>query len=151
MCAGIVGCSSYILSSIVAFYPPERPPPCGQHQPTYHISNRSSKIPRTALRLQGKLARTHRQKKKTNRLQNKTDQVIDTNKIPSIYRNKLLVYQAVIKPTRSYGIELWSCSSKSNRVITQRSQSRTLRATANAPRASNKSYSTHILQLPFRK
>jgi hypothetical protein len=34
----------------------------------------------------------------------------------------------------SYGIELWSCASKSNIVIIQRSQSKILRHTANAPR-----------------
>jgi hypothetical protein len=47
--------------------------------------------------------------------------------------NKLLVYKAAIKPIRSYGIELWSCASKSNIVIMQTSQSKFLRATANAP------------------
>jgi len=47
---------------------------------------------------------------------------------------KLLIYQAVIKPIWSYGTELWGCASKSNTVITQRSQSKILRATSNAPR-----------------
>jgi len=42
--------------------------------------------------------------------------------------NKLLVYKGVIKPTWSYGIELWGCASKSNRVIMQRTQSKILRA-----------------------
>jgi hypothetical protein len=46
----------------------------------------------------------------------------------------LLIYKAVIKPIWSYGIELWGCASKSNIVIIQRSQSKILRATANAPR-----------------
>ena len=48
--------------------------------------------------------------------------------------NKLFIYKAVIKPLWSYGIELWSCASKSNRVIMQRSQTKILRAIANAPR-----------------
>jgi len=48
--------------------------------------------------------------------------------------NKLLIYKAVIKPIWSYGIELWACASRSNRVIMQRSQSRILRAIANVPR-----------------
>ena len=56
--------------------------------------------------------------------------------------NKLPVYQAVIKPIRSYGIELWSWASKSNIVIMQRSQSKILRAVVNAPRYVTKSYST---------
>ena len=47
--------------------------------------------------------------------------------------NKLLIYKAVIKPIWTYGIELWGCASKSNIVIMQRSQSKILRAIANAP------------------
>jgi hypothetical protein len=47
--------------------------------------------------------------------------------------NKLLIYKAVVKPIWSYGIELWGCASKSNIVITQRTQSKILRAIANAP------------------
>jgi hypothetical protein len=31
-------------------------------------------------------------------------------------QNKLLIYKAVIKPIRRYGIELWGCASKSNKV-----------------------------------
>ena len=42
--------------------------------------NRSSKIPRTTLRLQVKLERTHRQKKKTNGLKNKRDQLFNRKK-----------------------------------------------------------------------
>jgi hypothetical protein len=45
---------------------------------------------------------------------------------------KLLTYKAVIKPIWSYGLELWGCASKSNIVIMQRSQSKILRAVANA-------------------
>ena len=48
---------------------------------------------------------------------------------PSI-ENKLLIYQAVIKPIWSYGIELWGCANKSNIVIMQRSK--IPRAIANA-------------------
>jgi len=47
--------------------------------------------------------------------------------------NKLLIYRAVIKPIWSYGIGLWGCASKANIVIMQRSQSKILRAIANAP------------------
>ena len=49
-------------------------------------------------------------------------------------QNKLHIYKAVIKPIWSYGIELWGCVSKSDIVIMQRSQSKILRAIANAPR-----------------
>ena len=48
--------------------------------------------------------------------------------------NILLTYKEVIKPIWSYGIELWGCASKSNIVIMQGSQSRTLTAITNAPR-----------------
>jgi hypothetical protein len=48
--------------------------------------------------------------------------------------NKILVYKAAIKPIWSYGMELWGCVSKSNTVITQRSQSKILRAIAYATR-----------------
>jgi DNA polymerase III sliding clamp (beta) subunit (PCNA family) len=47
--------------------------------------------------------------------------------------NKLLIYKAVIKPIWSYRIELWGCASNSNIVIIQSSQSKILRAVANAP------------------
>ena len=46
--------------------------------------------------------------------------------------NKLLISKAVIKLIWSYGIELWGCASKCNIVIMQRSQSKILRAIANA-------------------
>jgi hypothetical protein len=46
--------------------------------------------------------------------------------------NKVLIYKAVIKPIWSYGIELRGWASKSNTVIRQRSQSKILRAIANA-------------------
>jgi len=48
--------------------------------------------------------------------------------------NKLLLYKVIIKTIRTYGIELWGCSSKSNVNIIQRFQSRTLRLIAGAPR-----------------
>ena len=59
--------------------------------------------------------------------------------------NKLLIYKAVIKPIWSYGIELCGCASKSNKVIMQRSQSKILRATTNAPRY----VTNHILHTDF--
>ena len=110
------------------------------HCPAVNINeisylNRSSKIPRTTLLLQVKLERTHRQKKKTNRLKNKIDQLVDRKKKSHLsVENKLRVYKVAIKPIWSYGIELWGCASKSNVVIMQRSQSKILRAIANAPR-----------------
>jgi hypothetical protein len=83
--------------------------------------------------LQVKLERTHRQKKKTNGLKKKRDQLVDRKKSHLFTENKLLISKAVTKPIWSYGIELWGCASKSNIVIMQRSQSKILRAIANAP------------------
>ena len=82
--------------------------------------------------MQVKLEKTHCQEKKTNRLKNKRDQLIDRKKIRSIYRQQITRPQAVIKQIWSYGIELWGCGSTFNLVITQRSQSKILRAIANA-------------------
>jgi len=48
--------------------------------------------------------------------------------------NKLLLYKVIMKPSWTYGIELWGCSSKSNVNIIQRFQSKTLRLLAGAPR-----------------
>jgi hypothetical protein len=80
------------------------------------------------------LERTHRQKKKTNRLKNKEmNWLVGKNSHLSI-ENKLPIYKAAIKSIWSYGIELWGCASKSNIVIMQRSQSKILRAITNAPR-----------------
>jgi len=105
--------------------------PCSQHQQNYHTSNRSSKIPRTTLRLQVKLERTHRQKKKIDLKTKKINWLIGKKSHLST-ENKLLIYKAVIKPIWSYGIELWGCASKSNIFIMHRSQSTILRAIANA-------------------
>ena len=46
------------------------------------LSGRSSRIPRTTLRLQVKLERTHCQKKKTNRLKDKRDELGNKKKNP---------------------------------------------------------------------
>ena len=74
--------------------------------------------------------------RKRNQTDLKTKQInwLIGKKSPLSTENKLLIYKAVIKPIWSYGIELWGCASKSNRVIMQRSQSKILTATANAPR-----------------
>lgn len=46
--------------------------------------------------------------------------------------NKLLIYNIIIKPVWTYGIELWGSASKSN-INIQRFQSKTLRMILNAP------------------
>ena len=50
----------------------------------------------------------------------------------SVY-NKLMLYQQVIKPVWTYGIQLWGCTSQSNRNIIQRFQNRVLRGIIDAP------------------
>jgi hypothetical protein len=47
--------------------------------------------------------------------------------------NKITIYKVIIKPVRTYGIELWGCSKPSNTKILQMFQSKTLRKFANAP------------------
>ena len=140
------------------FHFPSRASPCAirfQTHSTYSkcsasqlrtASNRNSKIPRTTLRLQVELERTHRQKKKTNRLTNKRVQLVGRKKKSLLsIENKLLIYKPVIKPIWSCGLELWGCASKSNIVIKQRSETKILRATANAPRY----VTNHTLHIDF--
>ena len=50
----------------------------------------------------------------------------------SVY-NKLMLYQQVLKPVWTYGIQLWGCTSQSNRNIIQRFQNRVLRGIVDAP------------------
>jgi hypothetical protein len=47
--------------------------------------------------------------------------------------NKLMLYQQVLKPVWTYGIQLWGCASQSNRNIIQRFQNRVLRGIVDAP------------------
>jgi hypothetical protein len=47
--------------------------------------------------------------------------------------SKVLLHKTIIKPIWIYGIELWSCASKSSITIKQRSPSKILRMITNAP------------------
>lgn len=47
--------------------------------------------------------------------------------------NKLLIYKAIIKPTWSYGAQLWGCAKTTNIKIIQRCQNKVLRIITNAP------------------
>jgi hypothetical protein len=47
--------------------------------------------------------------------------------------NKLLIYKAILKPIRTYGIQLWGTTSNSNIEILECFQSKDLRLTVNAP------------------
>ena len=73
-------------------------------------------------------------KRKQIDLKKKRNQLVNGGKKSHLYiENKLLIYKAVIKPIWSYGIELWGCASKSSIFVMHRSQSKLLRAIANAP------------------
>ena len=50
----------------------------------------------------------------------------------SVY-NKLMLYQQVLKPVWTYGIQLWGCTSQSNRNIIQRFQNGVLSGIVDAP------------------
>jgi hypothetical protein len=47
--------------------------------------------------------------------------------------NKLIIYEHILKPSWTYGIELWGCSKPSNTKILQSFQSKALRMITGAP------------------
>lgn len=47
--------------------------------------------------------------------------------------NKVLLYNQILKPTWTYGIQLWGCAKKTNVDIIQRFQNKVLRNIVNAP------------------
>ena len=48
--------------------------------------------------------------------------------------NKQLIYEVIVKPVWSYGVQLWGCAKPSNTKTIQRVQSKILRMLFNAPR-----------------
>lgn len=48
-------------------------------------------------------------------------------------QNKVLIYQQVLKPIWTYGIQLWGCTKKSNRECLEVFQNKVLRSIVNAP------------------
>jgi hypothetical protein len=48
-------------------------------------------------------------------------------------QNKIMVYNQIIKPVWTYGIQLWGCASKTNIQIIQQFQNKVLRGIVNAP------------------
>lgn len=47
--------------------------------------------------------------------------------------NKLLLYEQILKPIWTYGIQLWGCTSESNKKTIQNFQNKVIRSIANAP------------------
>jgi hypothetical protein len=54
-------------------------------------------------------------------------------KSPSSLESKVLLYNTIIKPIWTYGIELWGCTSKSDIAKMQRNQSKIMRMITNPP------------------
>jgi hypothetical protein len=54
-------------------------------------------------------------------------------------QKKILVYNKIIKPVWTYGIQLWVCASKSNIRRVQKFQNKVLRGMVNAPWYARKS------------
>ena len=50
---------------------------------------------------------------------------------PNYVGNKLLIYNQVLKPVWTYGIQFWRCTCKSNMDIIQRFQNKALHLTTN--------------------
>jgi hypothetical protein len=47
--------------------------------------------------------------------------------------NKILLYEVILKPIWTYGLQLWGCAKPATMNLIQRFQSKTLRAIADAP------------------
>jgi 5-hydroxyisourate hydrolase-like protein (transthyretin family) len=108
------------------------------------------KYRRATLRLQVKLERTRRQKRKTNRLKSKRDQLVNRKKIPSIYRKQITHLQSGIQTdmelqNRTVGLHQQVQHSHHVEIPIQNSQSH-----GHCPLICNKSYSTYRLQHPLR-
>ena len=109
----------------------------------------SCKIPRTTLRLQIKLERIHRQKKKTNPLKNKRDHLVDRKKIPSICRKQFTHLQSSNQTymelrNRTVGLRQQVQHSHHAEISIQNSQSH-----SKCTPVCNKSYASHRLQHPL--
>jgi len=63
--------------------------------------------------------------------------------------NKLLLYKCVLKPVRTYGVQLWGCAKPSHTQIIQRLQSKILRSTTDAPWYVSNLTLHHDLHIPF--
>jgi hypothetical protein len=72
------------------------------------------------------MGKANQNKKKIAQPKSETNALATQKKIHTINRNKLLLYKAVLKPIRTYGIQLWGAASNSNIEILQCFQSKTL-------------------------
>lgn len=65
--------------------------------------------------------------------------------------NKLLIYKCIMKPTWTYGIQLWGTAANSNLEILQRFQSKILRIITDAPWYMTNERLHHDLEIPTIK
>jgi hypothetical protein len=65
--------------------------------------------------------------------------------------NKILLYKAILKPTWSYGLQLWGCAKPSTINFIQRFQSKTLRTIADSPWYVSNLTHHNYLKIPFVK
>jgi hypothetical protein len=106
---------------------------------------------RATLRLRVKLERTHRQKKKTNWLKNKRDQLVNRKKISSIYRKQITHLQSSNQTymelrNRTVGLRQQVQHSYHAEIPIHNSQSH-----SKCTLLCNKSYSTYRIRHPLCK
>jgi hypothetical protein len=65
--------------------------------------------------------------------------------------NKLLTYKTILKPIRTYGIQLWGTASTSSTEILERFQSKALRMLVDAPWYVPNTFIRRDLQIPTVK
>jgi hypothetical protein len=70
------------------------------------------KVLRYVFRQPSNLGRTH--KKKETYLKIKDMYCLNGRNLKLLLENKILLYEAIIKPIWTYGVKIWGCASKSN-------------------------------------
>lgn len=106
------------------------------------ISLGGSQIPQAestkylGLHLDGRLNWKHHVRQKAEQIRIKTRQMywLIGRRSQLDLRSKRLIYQSIIKPIWTYGVQLWGCTKPSNQAIIQRSQNYCLRLITNAYR-----------------
>jgi len=120
-------------------------------RPLYYCNSVCRRL--STLRLQVKLERAHRQKKKTNGLKNKRDQLVNRKKKSHLsIKNKLFVYQS----GNQTDMELQNRTVWLHQKIQQHSHHAEIpiqnsQSHSKCTPVCNKSYSTYRLQRPLRK
>lgn len=106
----------------------------------HHLFINSERIPQSdsarylGFHLDSRLTWKHHIQQKMRQLKLKFQQMywLTGRKSPLNLSSKRLLYLSVLRPIWTYGIEIWGCTSKSNRDIVQRRQNIILRSLTNA-------------------